>query len=226
MSEVSTALVFDLRSREMEAFTASITQLPSGRLVIRKAAEICCLKDLPDGEIGLPVLIMGSYTAQSSCGYSGAVAPEYYAGQFILAGGLGLGYGVVDPETGKKKGGTLRPVTNKKGEHFSLFYVPEPTLRKVKGHSNSNTATAAAAVAGFKLLARMRKEVIVEEGQSDYADAWSLKPKEGAELRPKFPEEHRPEIFGEAQASPKEEKVFIVAECDDEFVEVMDEAQA
>jgi len=225
MIEVSTVLVIDLRSRVMEAFTASVTQLPSGRLVIRKGAEIGPLKDFPDGELGFPVLTLGAYSAQSSCGFSGAIAPEYYAGQFVLAGGLGLGYGVVDPVTNKQKGDALRPLTNKKGESFSLTYVPEPTLRKLKGNSNSNFATANAAVAGFRLLARLRQEVVIEEGQSDHANAWSLKPKRGADFHPQFPAEHRPEIFGEASVSPMEGGEIsppFVADDGDEFVEVVE----
>lgn len=224
MTEVSTTIVFDLRSREMGAFTASITQLPSGKLVIRKATELGCLKDFPDGELELPVLLLGAYSAQSSAGFSGAIAPEYYAGKYVLAGGCGLGWGQADPTTEKRKGDALRPLTNKQGEEFPLLYIPEPTLRKIKGASNSNVATADAAVAGFRLLARMRKEVLIEEGQSDYADAWSLRPKLGEGFRPEFPAEHRPDIFREAVASPEEKGPPPIVNPNDEFVEVDESA--
>lgn len=187
----------------MEAFTASVTQLPSGKLVFRKATELGRLKDFPEGELGLPVIVLGAYRAKTSEGFSGVITPEHYAGKFMLAGGCGLGWGPTDLETGKRKGDALRPMTNKDEEDFSVFYVPEPTLRKIPGAKNSNVATADAALAGLSILARMHKEVIVEEGQSDYVEAWSLKPKSGAEFRPQFPDEHRLDIFGEGEKIPR-----------------------
>jgi len=217
--EVSTVLVVDLRSRKIDAFTASVTQLPSGRLVLRKATDLGCLADLPDGPVGLDVMTLGGYSAQSSGGFSEVIAPEYYAGGYELAGGCGFGYGAPDPVTGKKKGDALRPMTNKRGAGHPLIFVPEPTLRKVGGAKNSNPATATAGVAGLQLLARMRGEVVVAEGQSDWARAWALRPKPGAE-HPIFPAEHRPEIFGEAQASPNENSSFSAPADIDEFVEV------
>lgn len=226
----STALVIDLRSRELEAFTASITSLPSGRLVVRKATELGRLKDLPDGELGLPVLVLGAYSAQSSCGFSEVFTPEFASGHHKMAGGCGLGYMSRHPETGipMRKGDALRSLTNKKGEDFSLWYIPEPMLRKLKGAGNSNVATADAAIAGHKLFARMHKEFVIVEGQSDWANAWSLKPKKEGVFRPEFPVEHRPEVFRETIVSPEEGGGTIslpVVDPNDEFVEV-DESQA
>lgn len=199
----STAIVFDLRTRELEAFTASVTQLPSGKLVIRKATELGRLKDLPNMELGLPVILLGTYRAQTSEGFAGVCDPEEFSGRYTLAGGCGLGWGPADSETGKQKGEALRPMTDKEGTLFPLWYIPEATLQKMNVAGNSNTATADAALSGFSLLARMRKEVLITEGQSDWVNAWSLKSKKGSAARAEFPPEHRLDVFNEGEKIPK-----------------------
>lgn len=234
---MSTAIIVDCRSRDLQVFSASVTETEKRGLVLRKATDIGRLADLK-GEISYTVIILGSYAAQSSAGFVEVVRPAHHYPRH-LAGGAGLGWDGHDAEGCPcRKGDTLRPITTRDGgHHVATVLSGGCSLTKVGGQGNSNVATAGAALAGLKLRAEMRGEIIVAEGQSDHVSGWAFKPKIlGNGLGNDFPAEHRPEVFdGSPRAvlpalGPKGPAIKRVRRSaplpppvDDEFVEVLPE---
>ena len=72
---MTTMLVIDARTREMKTFVASVTKVESSKrelqLVLRFAMEAPEVESLPE-MMELPILIMGSYRAKSSGGFTAA----------------------------------------------------------------------------------------------------------------------------------------------------------
>jgi hypothetical protein len=189
---METAIIVDCRSRDLEVFSASITEAPDHGIVIRKAADLGPLKELSGGEIPQTVILLGSYAAQSSSGFTHVALPRGYYRRF-LTGAAGLGW---DSKNGRR-GDALRPINDRAGEKFSLVVISGGcSMTPLGGNKNSNPSTASAAVEGFTLRAAMRGEVVLIEGQSDYVKGWVFKPIRAQNgLGDTFPPEHRGEMF-------------------------------
>lgn len=189
---MSIAMVIDCRSRNLQMFSASVTTLKNGLIILRKAAELGSLYEMPEGEIPQTVMFLGDYTAQSSAGFIKVARPSNWFA-CILAGACGLGWNSPDG----RRGDALRPIKNRQGGRFSLVVIEGGcTMTRVGVHQNSNRATAAAAVAGMEFRAEMREEIVLIEGQSDAVLGWAFKPnQEQCGMGGEFPPEHRVDVF-------------------------------
>jgi hypothetical protein len=203
---MSMALVVDCRSRDLRVFFASVTEAANRGLVLRFGADLGRLEDLSGGEIPQDVIVLGSYAARGSAGFARVERPVGYHARW-MAGGAGLD---------REERDGLRPMFARVGGTIpAVVIVGGCELAKVSTHQNSNPATAAAAVAGLRLRAEMRGEVVVLEGQSDVVRGWAFKPtlpQNG--LGGKFPAEHRQDVFAGMQ--PKVVQTIVER---DEFIE-------
>ena len=206
---MSTAIVVDCRSRDLQVFSASVTQTVIHGLVIRKAADLGCLRDFAGGNIPHTVILLGSYAAQSSAGFVSVLRPAQHHERFLV-GAAGLGWEKRDPltwGTARRCGDALRPLTDRSGGHLRCTVMESGcSLAKIGGEQKkimSNTATAAAALAGFRIRAVMRGEVIVAEGQSDRVSGWAFRPTIPSNgLGEDFPPEHREDVFAGVVVTP------------------------
>ena len=199
-------LVIDGRSRALRAFVASVTKAQEDnpyQVVLRHALDMGCIRDLlaPKGVEGyfggevirqecrvqIPVLIMGEYSARSSAGHVTVACNDLnmfnkHHKKVLVVGGLGPAFG---------KGG-LKVLTRP----ISAVLIPGPVeIVEAEGADNSNCASAEAAIAGVKILARTdKKSTFLMEGQSDYTYVIRLRClAEGNEVD--FPAEHRSDMF-------------------------------
>lgn len=187
------AIVVDCRTRELEVFSASVTQAANGGIVLRKAAGLGTLSDMKEGDyIPYTIMFLGKYSAQSSEGFVEVFTPQNHHTRF-LEGGAGLGW----LSAGCRKGDCLRPVTDRRGEKFSLTVVEGGcVMTKVTTHTNSNKETAHAALLGLRLRSEMTGELVLVEGQSDTTQGWTFRfNRKQNGLRTSFPAEHRQDVF-------------------------------
>jgi hypothetical protein len=176
----STLIVIDARSREQNVFTASATILPGKPgMVLRRGVDVGSIDVLHGQTLEYPILVVGSYQAQSSAGfttplYSGAVFQRV-----LWIGGVGFPKG-------------LRPF----GNPVEGVLIPAgAVVEEVETPANSNAWTANAAFTGLRLRTQINQHLfILAEGQSDWVKAVSFTVPEDAEVH-EFPEEHRADIF-------------------------------
>jgi hypothetical protein len=203
---MSTAIVVDCRSRDLNVFSASVTETVARGLVLRRAADLGRLSDLSgEGNIPHTVILLGSYAAQSSAGFTAVLRPAQHYDRWV-AGGAGLGWHSYDDQAGHvvRRGDGLRAITDREAKTLRCTVISGGcSLVKIGGQGNSNVATAEAAMAGLRLRAEMRGEVIVAEGQSDRMSGWAFKAVVSSNgLGNTFPPEHREEIFAGILATP------------------------
>ena len=216
-ANATTALVIDCRSRDLQTFTASVTEAADKGLVLRKAAELGRLKDLSGAEIPQTIILLGDYVAQSSAGFTRTYLPKYYYRRF-LSGGSGFGW----EKEGKRKGDALRRIRGYNGEQIPVVVIHGAVMVPIEDHKNSNVATADAALAGLELRASLRKEVVLAEGQSDYVRGWAFKPITNSRgIGGDFPPEHQVGIFPAPAATPAPGTGMGPAN-DNDFVEVQE----
>ena len=180
----NTVLVVDARSRKISVFTAAATTTATGRLILRKGVDVGSIRMI-EGDIEFPVIVMGSYSAQSSAGFVSVLGDDGFPST-LWVGGCGF------------------PGKSGKGEGLRVF--PRPVravvlpvgsrVSKVDTHSrNSNPATADAALDGIRIMAKNTlASLFLVEGQSDWVTASRFDAPEGG-VTPVFPPEHRAEIF-------------------------------
>ncbi len=193
MDTVYTVLIVDARSRERNCFVASATELPNkGGIVLRKAGgNIGNVEKLHGQTVEYPILVVGSYQAQSSAGYTA----QFYRGEVFRevtwVGGAGFGFSS-ENEVGKKihRGYGLRPF----GYPLTGTLIPAGArVCCVETHNNSNPNTASAAFSALDLMVKVNSNLfLLAEGQSDYTSATSFEVAEDA-LSSEFPDEHRAE---------------------------------
>jgi len=192
---MATIIVIDARSRERNCFVASATKLPNNpaALVLRKAGgNIGTVEKLHGQAVEHPILVVGSYQAQSSAGYTSQLCSGDVFREVIWVGGAGFGFSSYDEDTGKKihRGYGLRPF----GYPLSGTLIPAGArIENVETHSNSNPETADAAYTALDLMVGMNPNLfLLAEGQSDYTSATSFEVPEDA-VEPEFGDEHRAE---------------------------------
>ena len=183
--EMSTVIV-DARSRAIEASACSATQLAETEEIVLRKGVGFQIGDLVGKTIEFPILVAGSYHAQSSAGFTWWEAGSW-ARRVSWVGGCGfphLGY----PD----KGNALRRFRSP----INGAMIPAgAVIREVKTHDNSNGATADAASAGLSLMVKYNN-VILAEGQSDRIAGWEIYHsdiKSSGEIS--FPEEHQKKVF-------------------------------
>lgn len=198
-------IVVDCQKRMLGVFVASATMVSVKRpfqLVLRHGLEMGRLPELLREELWgdepgreprkgfrseMPILLMGSYRAQSSAGHVSVLRTETgsrHHHPMVVVGGLGPAFG---------KGG-LRVLA----APIPAVLVEGPVAAaSVPGAGNSNWNTAAAAAAGAKLLADIdRESVFVVEGQSDHVSVVRIRSEiKGAAAV--LPVEHREEMFSQ-----------------------------
>lgn len=178
-----TILTIDTRTRELKVASVSVTKTEMG-LVLRKGAEIGCLKDVCAGLVGKDYwyLILGSgYQAQSSAGFVRLMVESFFDSTPAIVGACGFGRTPTE-------GNSLRATSfSWKGK---LVFGK---IRKLDLRIESNVAATAAAIEGLKILARVPGQNVIVEGQSDRLSAWAISASK-AEI-PEFPLEHRAEMF-------------------------------
>lgn len=200
MQKSRQVLVIDCRTREMNSFFASVTQVQvenSYQLVVRQALEMgsfsCFLSSSLNGagaqeiEIDMPIIIMGSYSAFSSAGYVSVhyernAEFNYGYRQVLVVGGLGPSFG--------KKG--LRIL----GTPIQAVLIRGPLqIKELWSHENSNCSCADAARLGVQIMAKYDiRSVYLCSGQSDYSYAVRFV-SYSRKKETKFPQEHRQDIF-------------------------------
>ncbi len=219
-----TVLVIDARSRDCECFIASATKLPMNHkaIVLRRASgDIGTVWRLCGQTIKHPILVIGSYQASSSYGYTSQLFSR--GGHFrevVWVGGAGFGTLLTKSGEIIRCGNGLRPF----GWPLKATLIPAGvTVEKIVTHRNLNHDTARAAYDGLQLMVKINKKLFVlAEGQSNYTSALVFKvPKEVEKIE--LPDEHRahdifsPEKILEAGirrsviSEKKEEKVAATA---------------
>jgi hypothetical protein len=203
----NSVLVIDARSRELKVFVASATQAQADnptQLVLRHALDLGNLGALLSSAhennfiADMPVLVIGSYSAMSSAGFTTTYTHQYSGHsenmdghrKVVVVGGLGEPFG---------KGG-LKVLALPIAGHLIRGPVE---ISAVTGAGNSNWNTATAAEAGAKMLAAIdRRQVILAEGQSDVVDVYRLRSvaERGGENKDeygetRFPAEHQADRF-------------------------------
>ncbi len=191
MTNSTTFLVIDARTRDLAVYTASVTSVPalSGGLVLRKGVELGRLHDLvkpdqtgrrpdswnPGGQsFEFPILVMGSYSAQSSAGFSSWTARSA-RGQtgptpVVIVGEAGFGQPDYANPSKPWKGDCLRPRWAVAGVVFPVG----TQLVAVATHRNSNCATTDASRAGVELRGQLLGRSTLIEGQSDSVSGWEF----------------------------------------------------
>lgn len=193
---MSTALFIDTFSREVNVSAVSVTNVPNRGLVLRFGAEVGKLSRLTkNGELKneeLPILVATrGYHARSSAGYVEVVTD--WRGDWNPIRNV---VGIQGMPWREKKGLALlaKPIQVR-------VLRPGTNIIPVAVHSNSNPATAQAALAGMKLRSKVEPEaVFVAEGQSDQALVWRLVGYHEiykTKFEPTFPEEHRLDRFSD-----------------------------
>lgn len=205
-----TVLCIDTRTRELKAFTASLTQAASG-LVLRVAAQLGGLSDLlPPVGTGVlrpqyPVIVLtGGYSAQSSAGFASVLGTERFSRTKVV-GGSGFGYEKYFDTGTRRVGDGLRRF---KAPLEAVLLPADCAVELLPTHGNSNPATADAAVEGLRLLAARPGSIVIAEGQSDWTRGYLIRvPRRtdrgcygqydwlagGMEI----PSEHRTDVFSE-----------------------------
>lgn len=151
---MTTMLVVDTTTRELDAWTASVTRAQAG-FVIRLGAEVGTLESLTErcGSVNMPVLLVGDgYQARSSAGFVSVLDNHWRAVDCppVIA--------VLNPD----KGFRVRPQAARLLPGGTVWF------EKVHTFSNSNPASAEAAIEGIKLMSSMNPDdTFVVEGQSD-----------------------------------------------------------
>ena len=182
-------LVIDTSTRDLSMYTCAATQLQDGRIVLRKGADIQPIHKIDEWTTGYAILVLGSYQAQSSAGFT-----EVYAWNLNwreVAGGIGFTW---ENSTGIH-GKALRRF--RKGVHGVLIPNGGKISRLNTNDQNSNTRTAEAAMLGLQMGGIGEDNVLIIEGQSDYVKAWSITHIPSKTEQIKFPPEHREDIFEE-----------------------------
>lgn len=197
-----TILVIDTRSRDLKSFFASATKDKNGDLVLRYASE-AKLPQIPVGStkvLPFPILIMGTFRAQSSAGHAGSIGQGGIPAKVV--GGLGEPFG---------RGGLKRlrkPIAGR--------LLPKgTTLFPQDQNSSSNTASAQAAWEGLKFMAEMDEQSLwLVEGQSDYTRSWKFtSPKEV--IYPAIRDEHQISVFEPSMAPVKDAIWSLLPSSDD-----------
>jgi hypothetical protein len=184
----TTVIVVDARSREQLVFTASATTIFKTGIILRKGVDVGNVRNICGQIVEHPILVVGSYTAKVSAGYTCQIGIENFDSK-IWIGGAGFG---VEDDAGKKHGFGLRPF----GWPILATLIPAGAqIESVETHGNSNCATANAAFTGLCLQVKANPNIfILVEGQSDYTSATRFIIPSDAVL-PEFSEEHRLDIF-------------------------------
>ena len=187
-------LIIDASTRDLSMYTAAVTQLSDCRLVLRKAAWVGHLCDVTYLAPEMPIMVIGSYQAQSSAGFTDTIVGSLQSNT-IIAGGAGFGGFWTD--SGVVRGDSLRPFHVK-----TILIPPGEIIRPIRtGDDNSNPQTAAAAMAGLSLMADVTGSIVVAEGQSDYVRAWQITTPHDSTSKWNYhiraPPEHREDIFEE-----------------------------
>jgi len=176
------ALFLDTYNRMLKIFTVSVTQV-GGELVLRFGADVGGLRDFSSYSSNLPVIMtLSGYTAMSSAGFVRLLYWPDNRNEKIVIGICGM------PWQRKSKA-----LARCKPMQVKMF--PKFSIEKIETHGNSNWSTAAAAQRGIELRANINHNgsVYVIEGQSDWTNAWEIKP-HGEKIEA-IPEEHRAGMF-------------------------------
>lgn len=200
---MTTILVIDARTRDLNAFFASATQDAKGDLVLRYASE-AKLPEIPVGStkvLPFPILIMGSFHAQTSAGFTASVGQGGIPAKVV--GGLGKPFG---------RGGLKRlrkPIAGR-------LLFKGTTMFPKDENSSSNTASAQAAWEGLKFMVDFEpKSLWLVEGQSDYTRSWKFMNPEQVEY-PAIPDEHQLSVFEPSMAPVKDAIRSIMPQSEDE----------
>lgn len=180
--------LIDCTDRQILLWSAAMTISEIG-LVIRKSVQVGQVALIEHLKLDAPLLLIGSYQAQSSCGFVNVLA--YSAPTIPIAGGIGFGWGF----EGDRRGDALR-----------VFSVPEKAflleegacISPVPGRGCSNPAIADAAMAGLRMRQRLSGDIIIAEGQSDYVSGIQISGRNVihlSEFSGEIPEEHRTDMF-------------------------------
>lgn len=203
MSEkIEQAVFIDTASRDLMVSVVSVTRTQSGGIVLRFGGEVGKLEQLPENYFfDLPVMVsLRGYTARQSGGYV-KTYPKRENSSHVVVGCQGMPW-----QKGSKSLIRLK-------EPFEIQFFPGGgRIEAVETHHrpgrfHSNEATARAASLAIKMMADIGHQLLIEEGQSDYARAWRFEREESSEeswMDYSIPEEHREDIFSGSSENPEE----------------------
>ena len=195
MEKTHLVLVVDIRNRDLMVSTASCTKTAAGEVILRKGADIGHLCELKTTEFREQVVLLlgDGYEAQSSEGFVRIIG-DSHLGRVRVTGYMGY----------QSKGAAL--------VGCSVPGTLVSTLGEVSTHKNPNVATAQAALLGFKLLAKAKKDtdwgpkgqkVILASGQSNFAGGWQAGVALGNEWVSTLPDEHQEWLFKKELFKPR-----------------------